>query len=118
MKQYLEHADQAEPQEKEIECECQGKQRYLFRRKAVILSVFGRVSYKRRYHVCNGCGRGQSPLDKRLHIAAGEVTAGLAELLALAGVETAFCRIEPIDRTVLVVSGQRQHVTEGNRAVW
>ena len=90
LKRYLEQADQAEPQEKETECECQGKQRYLFRRKAVILSVFGRVSYKRRYHVCNECGRGQSPLDKRLHIAAGEVTAGLAELLALAGVETAF----------------------------
>lgn len=90
LKRYLEQADQAEPQEKEMECECQGKQRYLFRREAVILSVFGRVRYKRRYHVCNKCGRGQSPLDKRMHIAAGEVTAGLAELLALAGVETAF----------------------------
>jgi hypothetical protein len=90
MKRYLEHADQAEPQEKEITCECQGKRRYLFRREAVILSVFGRVRYKRRYHVCPECGSGQCPLDKRLHIAAGEVTAGLAELLALAGVETAF----------------------------
>jgi len=90
MKRYLEQADKAEPQEKEIECECRGKRHYLFRRGAVILSVFGRVSYKRRYHVCNECGSGQCPLDKRLHIAAGEVTAGLAELLALAGVETAF----------------------------
>ena len=90
LKRYLEQVDQAEPQEKEMECECQGKQRYLFRREAVILSVFGRVRYKRRYHVCNKCGRGLSPLDKRLHIAAGEVTAGLAELLGLAGVETAF----------------------------
>lgn len=90
LKRYLEHADEAEPQEKELECECQGKRRYLFRRRAVILSVFGRVSYRRRYHVCQACGSGQHPLDQRLHIAAGEVTAGLAELLALAGVETAF----------------------------
>lgn len=90
LKRYLEHADEAEPQEKEIDCDCQGKRRYLFRRGAVILSVFGRVSYRRRYHVCQECGRGQHPLDQRLHIAAGEVTAGLAELLALAGVETAF----------------------------
>ena len=87
---YLEQADEAHPLEKEKECECQGRQRYLFRREAVILSVFGRVSYKRRYYVCKECGCGACPLDKRLHIAAGEVTAGLAELLALAGVETAF----------------------------
>lgn len=90
LKRYLEHADQAAPQEKEQDCKCQGKQRYLFRREAVILSVFGRVSYKRRYYLCKECGRGVCPLDKRLKIAAGEVTAGLAELLAVAGVETAF----------------------------
>jgi len=90
LRRYLEQADEAEPQEKKKECECQGKQEYLFRREAVILSVFGRVSYKRRYYVCRDCDSGHCPLDKRLHLAAGEVTAGLAELLALAGVETAF----------------------------
>jgi len=90
LKRYLERADEAEPLAKEKDCECQGQQQYLFRREAVILSVFGRVSYKRRYYTCPSCGNGLCPLDKRLHIAAGEVTAGLAELLALAGVETAF----------------------------
>jgi hypothetical protein len=90
LKRYLERADEAEPLAKAKDCECQGQQQYLFRREAVILSVFGRVSYKRRYYTCPSCGTGLCPLDKRLHIAAGEVTAGLAELLALAGVETAF----------------------------
>ena len=90
LKQYLEQADEAEAAEQEIECACQGEPQYLFRRGAVILSVFGRVRYKRRYYVCADCGCGQCPLDKRLHLAPGEVTAGLAELLALAGVETAF----------------------------
>lgn len=90
LSRYLGKADETEPLEKEKDCVCQGKQRYLFRREAVILSVFGRVSYKRRYYVCSECGRGESPLDKRLHLAAGEVTAGWAELLALAGIETAF----------------------------
>jgi len=50
--QCLEHADEAEPLEKEKDCGCQGKRQYLFRREAVILSVFGRVSYKRRYYTC------------------------------------------------------------------
>lgn len=90
LKRYLERADEAEPLAKEKDCECQGKQAYQFRREAVILSVFGRVSYKRRYYTCPNCGEGLCPLDKRLHLAAGEVTAGLAELLALAGIEMAF----------------------------
>lgn len=90
LKRYLEHVDEGEAREKEMACECGEKLVYMFRREAVILSVFGRVSYKRRYFVCPDCGRGQSPLDRRLHFEAGEVTAGLAELLALAGVETAF----------------------------
>jgi len=90
LKRYLEQADEAAPLEKIKLCPCQGEQKYQFRREAVILSVFGRVNYKRRYYTCKKCGKGESPLDKKLKIAAGEVTAGLAELLALAGVETAF----------------------------
>jgi hypothetical protein len=63
---------------------------YQFKREAMILSVFGGVSYRRRYHRCVECHVGRSPLDERLGIAAGQVTSGLAELLALAGVEVAF----------------------------
>jgi hypothetical protein len=90
LSQYLGRVDEAEELEKEKACICQGKQEYLFRREAVILSVFGRVRYKRRYYACSRCGTGHSPLDRKMKIAAGEVTAGLAELLALAGIETAF----------------------------
>jgi hypothetical protein len=67
---YLERTDQAEPMEKTKPCECGGEQKYQFCRKAVILSVFGRVSYKRRYYTCSSCETGQSPLDKRLGISA------------------------------------------------
>ena len=86
---YLEEKD-AEIEERETACECGGQMDYLFRRKATILSVFGRVSYRRRYHICGQCHAGQSPLDQYMGIEAGTVTAGLAELLALAGVEVAF----------------------------
>jgi hypothetical protein len=87
---YLERADQAAPMDEEQTCVCGSKSKYQFRRVGVILSVFGRVSYKRRYYTCPVCHKGRSPLDQRMGIEAGEVTAGLAELLALAGVEVAF----------------------------
>jgi hypothetical protein len=86
---YLERKDE-QLQEPEKACECGGQMNYLFKRKATILSVFGRVSYRRSYHICAQCHAGQSPLDRSLGIEAGQVTAGLAELLALAGVEVAF----------------------------
>jgi len=88
--QYLERADQGEAAPQTQPCSCGGQLVYQFRRQAVIVSVFGRARYKRRYYTCPSCHRGQAPLDRALRIEAGEVTAGLAELLALAGAEVAF----------------------------
>ena len=86
---YLERKDE-EIQEAEKICACGKPMNYLFKRKGTILSVFGRVAYRRSYHVCEQCHAGVSPLDRHMKIEAGQVTAGLAELLALAGVEISF----------------------------
>jgi len=86
---YLEQKDE-QLKEQEPVCGCGGQMKYLFKRQATILSVFGRVRYRRGYHTCEQCHAGQSPLDREMGIEAGQVTAGLAELLALAGVEVAF----------------------------
>jgi hypothetical protein len=88
--QTLERLDQKQNTEPTRSCACGGTLGYQFRRRAVIVSVFGPVSYRRRYYTCPTCHQGQATLDTQLGIAAGEVTAGLAELLALAGVEVAF----------------------------
>jgi len=87
--QYLEQQEE-EHQGAALECQCGQEMAYVCKRQATILSVFGRVSYRRRYHVCSTCHVGRSPLDGKLGIEAGQVTAGLAELLALAGIEVAF----------------------------
>jgi hypothetical protein len=76
--------------EPQIECSCGGLANYQFRRKATLLTVFGRMTYRRSYYVCPGCHQGQYPLDQRFGLQPGQVSAGLAPLLALAGVETAF----------------------------
>jgi uncharacterized protein UPF0236 len=86
---YLEEQDE-HLREQDVVCACGEAMSYVCRRTATIVSVFGRVSYRRGYYVCEECHARQSPLDRRLGLAAGQVTAGLAELLALAGVEIAF----------------------------
>ena len=86
---YLEQQDE-QMREGEVVCACGEAMSYLCKRPATIVRVFGRVRYRRGYHLCEQCHARQSPVDRRMGIEAGQVTAGLAELLALAGVEIAF----------------------------
>lgn len=86
---YLEQQDE-QLRERAVVCECGEPMSYQCKRPATIVSVFGRVRYHRGYYLCEECHARQSPLDRRIGIEAGQVTAGLAELLALAGVEIAF----------------------------
>lgn len=75
-----------ETPEKEIACPCGGELKYQRMRPATVISVFGRVTYKRAYYASCKCERGLSPLDKRFGLEPGAVTSGLAELLALTGI--------------------------------
>jgi hypothetical protein len=73
-----------------LPCACGGELQYQRQREAQLISVFGPVRYRRGYYAGCRCGRGQAPLDQQLNLTPGRVTAGLAELLALAGIEMAF----------------------------
>jgi hypothetical protein len=72
--------------EREIECQCGGKLCYQRKREATVISVFGKVSYERAYYAKCKCKKGKAPLDEQYGIVPGAVTAGLAALLAQAGV--------------------------------
>jgi hypothetical protein len=72
--------------ENEIGCKCGGKLKYQRMREVEVISVFGKVSYERAYYAGCQCKKGKAPLDEEYGLAPGAVTAGLAALLALAGV--------------------------------
>jgi len=76
--------------EAERPCACGGTLRYQRSRPATVLSVFGRVTYTRAYYAGCACGQGCAPLDEQYGVQPGQVSAGLSELLTLAGVELAF----------------------------
>jgi hypothetical protein len=86
--QYLSGLSQ--PEAGKIACACGGEMAYQREREASLVSVFGRVHYRRSYYAGCGCGKGQAPLDQKLGLKPGGVSAGLSELLALGGVELAF----------------------------
>ena len=74
----------------EIACSCGGKLHYQRMRPATVISVFGRVSYERAYYAGCHCKEGNAPLDGQYGLEPGAVTAGLAALLALAGIEFSY----------------------------
>lgn len=74
----------------EIECSCGGELKYQRVRPAKLISVFGKVSYERAYYAGCSCKRGKAPLDELLGLEPGAVTAGLAALLALAGIRLSY----------------------------
>jgi len=79
-----------EPPMPRLTCPCGGKLKYQRRRAAKVISVFGRVTYERDYYAGCQCGKGYAPLDECYGLQPGKVTAGLAALVGLAGVEFSF----------------------------
>lgn len=88
---------------KTVPCGCGGHSHYVCRRRGVLITVFGRVAYRRAYYLCSHCHRGQYPLDRRLGLRPGQVSVALAELLALLGVQTAFEEAARLAEKLLLV---------------
>ena len=76
--------------EQTIECECGGKLAYQRMRSACLISVFGTVVYQRAYYAGCSCKKGKAPLDERYGLEPGAFSAGMARLMALAGIGFSF----------------------------
>ena len=98
--QVLEKRDTVEPS---IRCQCQHKANYRSRREGMVITVFGRVKYKRSYFICDHCGRGEKPLDTKLKIKPGEMSQGLKPLLALLGIQTSFDEAAELAKALLLL---------------
>lgn len=82
--------EKGQPAAKTLRCACGGELTYQGQRPATIITVFGRVTYQRAYYSRCRCGRGQAPLDEQLRLKPGAVTIGLAQLLALTGIQFSY----------------------------
>ena len=74
----------------EKRCTCQQIGKRVSRREAQLLSVYGRVKYKRSYYQCTKCGRRWVPLDEDQKQRPGRVTGLMSSLLGIAGVSVSF----------------------------
>ncbi len=76
----------------EIPCTCGDQAVYTRLREGVLMTIFGRISFKRRYYLCSQCHQGQYPLDTELGYKPGEITPQLASMAGWVGAELPFQR--------------------------
>lgn len=66
-------------------CSCGAQASYRRMREATVTTLLGQVTYRRATYSCASCHHGHAPLDQQLQVAAGSLSLGLQELLALLG---------------------------------
>lgn len=87
---WLEGQDERYPSAEKACIHCGEQAQYVKRRAGTVITLLGRVSYRRAYYGCSHCGHGFYPLDERLGIAAGQMSEEVVKLAGLFGIEDAF----------------------------
>ena len=98
-------------------CSCGHEARYMMRRQAKTLTAFGWVRYRRAYHLCEHCHRGQSPLDQKLGLQPGQVSRGLQPLLGLLGVQTSFDEASRLAKVLLLLEVSDNTIRKVTQAI-
>jgi len=73
-----------------VPCPCGQTATYQRMRPAHVTTLLGTITLERPYYLCGGCHHGLAPLDQRLGLCAGGLSAGLEEILALLGAQLPF----------------------------
>jgi hypothetical protein len=78
--------------ESEIRCRCGEKAQYQCRREGTLLTLLGTLQYKRAYYLCAHCHQGTYPLDEKLGLRPGQLSAELERLVGMTGALMAFMK--------------------------
>jgi hypothetical protein len=74
-----------QPTARTLTCSCGAQASYRRMRPATVTTLLGTLTYTRATYGCASCKKGHAPLDQQLQVAAGSISMGLQELLALLG---------------------------------
>lgn len=84
--------EESRPDEKEerVPCRCGGTAEFERHREGTVITTFDQIEFTRAYYLCPECHEGTYPLDERLGLCAGGLSAALQETVALIGIHVPF----------------------------
>ncbi len=100
-----------------IPCVCGGQARYEFKREGVLYTILGTITYQRAYYLCPTCHTGQYPLDDKLGLRPGELSAELESLTAMTGVQLPFAQSSQLFATLTLIEVSDQSIAKASRAM-
>ena len=83
---------------------CPGTAHYQRQREGTLLTIFGKVHYRRAYYTCSTCHQGHYPLDERLGLRPNQMSAEVERLAGMVGVQTAFGKGSQLFEELTLVS--------------
>jgi len=99
-----------------VPCRCGAQAHYREMREGVLFTTLGRITYRRAYYLCDGCHQGGYPLDERLGLRPGEISADLERLTGLTGAHLPFAHSSDLYETLTLVGVSAQTIDNATQA--
>jgi hypothetical protein len=100
-----------------IGCACGGQAEYQFKREGTLLSIVGQVRYRRSYYLCPACHKGSYPLDDKLGLRPGEMSAELESLAGMTGVQLTFGKGSDLFEALTLISLSDHSLAKASQAI-
>jgi hypothetical protein len=96
---------------------CGGQADYQFKRSGTLLTILGQAEYKRAYYLCSGCQQGHYPLDQKLGLRPGQMSAELESLSGMTGAQLPFGQSSNLFESLTLISLSDQSVAKATQAM-
>jgi hypothetical protein len=103
--------------EASVPCRCGQQAEYQFKRDGVLFTLLGAIHYKRAYYLCSACHRGTYPLDDRLGLRPGELSAELESLVGMTGAQMPFESGGDLFEGLTLVGVSPQSISQATQAM-
>ena len=100
-----------------VPCGCGGEAKYQFNRTGTLLTILGQIEYKRPYYLCASCQKGVYPLDQKLGLRPGQMSAELESLSGMTGAQLSFGQGSHLFEALTLISLSDHSLAKATQAI-
>ena len=100
-----------------VPCGCGSEAEYQFNREGTLLTILGQIEYKRPYYLCPSCQKGVYPLDQKLGLRPGQMSAELENLSGMTGAQLSFGQGSNLFEALTLISLSDHSLAKATQAI-